>query len=593
MSRNQLNVFKDFIRALDGTSSSGENAANEAIVAASNFSGLDDLIENFLADRANESSGTKFLKKYCGIDLNNKDTGAITGYDAGVSKTQKTAKSIVPETSPKKSTYPPDTSFSYKGLTINVPDKSTLDSTQQKIVAGIYTWWLKAGLDLAEKSLGINFRQSDVTFNTIDIDFDLGDEDGSYFSFWSNSYGEVTRVVYHINSDDFTNLKNTDMNGTDKNGDYFDRSFARLLGIGLVMSNVSYEWELPSTIGQGYGEFISGADNKHKARMRELVNNYDLLESYAHNGRGNEGLQDIVYYDQAFSYMLLRYMTKQAVTPVKELPTGLSYNKSKTTITASKYFKGSTIDLTQYSAKTKNLNTSVVSRALTITGNSLNNSIQSGKGKDTITGGEGKDTIRGGAGNDSVFGDNDADILFGDAGKDTVYGGEGNDTLFGNAGNDVLIGGADNDTLYGGDGKDTFVHYEGTDFIADYQPGKDKIKLEDYTTITDSQVKGKHVILTTDTGKIIIKNGKGKKITVTDSYGDTTTKIYNNASNLAADSTKNSAADIWFTDENNFSTADNLSAIVDGNLNSAVADEIPIYQTDSTAQGKVLLSFGK
>ena len=37
-----------------------------------------------------------FLEKYCGIDLNNKDTGAITGSDAGGSKT-KTNRSVVPE----------------------------------------------------------------------------------------------------------------------------------------------------------------------------------------------------------------------------------------------------------------------------------------------------------------------------------------------------------------------------------------------------------------------------------------------------------------------------------------------------------------
>ena len=37
------------------------------------------------------------MKTYCGIDLTNDDTGAITGADAGGSVVNKTATSIVPE----------------------------------------------------------------------------------------------------------------------------------------------------------------------------------------------------------------------------------------------------------------------------------------------------------------------------------------------------------------------------------------------------------------------------------------------------------------------------------------------------------------
>ncbi|WP_409281077.1 beta strand repeat-containing protein [Pseudomonas defluvii] len=48
-------------------------------------------------------------------------------------------------------------------------------------------------------------------------------------------------------------------------------------------------------------------------------------------------------------------------------------------------------------------------------------------------------------------------ILSGEEGNDTLQGGAGNDTLIGGAGNDRLIGGAGADTLVGGTGDDTYV----------------------------------------------------------------------------------------------------------------------------------------
>jgi hypothetical protein len=67
----------------------------------------------------------------------------------------------------------------------------------------------------------------------------------------------------------------------------------------------------------------------------------------------------------------------------------------------------------------------------TLMGNELDNTMQTGDGKDIVDGGKGDDTIGTGAGND------------------TVYGGEGNDLLIGGdgKGNDRYFGGKDIDTL--------------------------------------------------------------------------------------------------------------------------------------------------
>jgi serralysin len=132
--------------------------------------------------------------------------------------------------------------------------------------------------------------------------------------------------------------------------------------------------------------------------------------------------------------------------------------------------------------------------AANLTGNSLNNVIDAGKGSNVMAGGSGTDTLSyaygangttgvkvslattsaqatggsgtdtisgferltGSANSDSLTGNGGANLIRGGNGNDTVIGGSGNDTLYGDAGNDLLRGGTGNDILYGGAGKDIF-----------------------------------------------------------------------------------------------------------------------------------------
>ena len=74
------------------------------------------------ADEAAAADGTAFLKDYCDIILPNKDTGAITGRDAGVSRVDKTAESVVPEGGSVKLWTNPDNDYTYiNGLKVNWP----------------------------------------------------------------------------------------------------------------------------------------------------------------------------------------------------------------------------------------------------------------------------------------------------------------------------------------------------------------------------------------------------------------------------------------------------------------------------------------
>lgn len=318
----QQDILKNFVSSLDKTNLRGTSAVDEAIKSCSKFTSYTDLINHFLADRNNSASGDDFLKRYCGINLDNADTGAITGSDAGGSVV-KTAESIVPENSSGASIYPTSNSFSYKGLTVNVPSASTLSENQKNIVAGLYSWWLKAGLDLVEETYGFSFEDSDVTCKIIDVDFDMSGYPnlGSYFHYTPS--GAMTKnITLHINSNFYNTLKNSDPNGSSNSSDipYLDRELTMDLTKILLMSKINYEFELPSTVGKGLTALVDGVDDRHKTEIIELINDTQKLERFSlSNSQVDTGIYDTNKYDFTMGYMLLRYLAKQEAdpTPVK------------------------------------------------------------------------------------------------------------------------------------------------------------------------------------------------------------------------------------------------------------------------------------
>ena len=173
-----------------------------------------------------------------------------------------------------------------------------------------------------------------------------------------------------------------------------------------------------------------------------------------------------------------------------EYPVGISVRKD--TLTASAAFTGNEIKLSDYPADVTKINAAAVSKAVTLEGNSLANSLVGGKNNDKID------------------------------------GGAGNDKLYGEKGNDTISGGAGNDTLYSGDGNDVFIYEGGNDYIADYAAGSDSIQI-DFTKVTAQSVSGSNVILTIDEDNTVtIKGAKDKEITFVDASGNSDTKIFFN-----------------------------------------------------------------
>ena len=158
-----------------------------------------------------------------------------------------------------------------------------------------------------------------------------------------------------------------------------------------------------------------------------------------------------------------------------------------------------------------------------------------GSGKVTLVGAKDKEiTIRHSKGNvvSRVYGNETFDgsddsiptgqTFTGTSNKDSLVGTEKDDTLQGLKGNDTLTGNAGNDIfLYdNGDGKDVITDYEEGDVI--------KITSGTISKVSTVSVKKvpKDVVFTIGKGSITLKDAVGKKITVTDKDGNTTSRIY-------------------------------------------------------------------
>ena len=113
-----IGVIKKFVKTLVETKKTGTDAVDEALkaVGAVRY----DVFKSKYNAAQSGLSNQDFCEQVCGIRINNKDTGAITGSDAG-GKTTKTAESIVPETAKAVSlTNAQYKSFTKNGLTVNV-----------------------------------------------------------------------------------------------------------------------------------------------------------------------------------------------------------------------------------------------------------------------------------------------------------------------------------------------------------------------------------------------------------------------------------------------------------------------------------------
>lgn len=498
----QQGVIKSFMKSLDTTSLSGESALNAAIKACSNskYTTIQSVINQMISDCNKAGSADKFLKDYCGIILDNSDTGAVTGSDMGGSTT-KTDESIVPESGSLKSftgssfttnglkfklSYVYDTDYNYHSYDRTY---SSLSSTQKFIWQGLYTWWGKESLNLLANSYGSNFgftSSSTATVNEIHVGF-YNSNDGTlaYVSNWTDSNtGKAVDLDLMVNMYYYDNVDTSDPNGsTSTNGaGYLDRTLAHEFTHAVMAANITDFDDLPKFIKEGMAELTHGIDDERYYDIKYLAGSSSALQNVLN-------MYSESSYVYAGGYMFLHYLAKQVANGTDTSGGGTSGTFKFTN--GDDYYVNTTAS-TVLSALGGNDTVDNYANKVKIYGGTGNDSIGDGGTKSIIDGGSGNDyvylystasgtKVQGGAGKDTIHSGTKNSSLNGGAGNDyikiyfnasktTVYGGAGNDTIrilaeesnskfYAGSGNDSIVGGGIKNSISGGDGNDYFYFY--------------------------------------------------------------------------------------------------------------------------------------
>ena len=541
MAMSQQEVIKKFMASLDKTTKSGTAALDEAINAATNgkFKTAQELINQMLADRAKAKNGDDFLKRFCGINLDNADTGAITGADAGGSKI-KTSTSVMPngtfDTSFKQNSFTKrgvtfklaKLAETYNGSQISVNDlkysseigfNDLKDEVQKHIWQALYSFWAEEALKLIEESYGYSFNDSDAKFKEIRIFFiDTNEYSAKTYTDIFTKNGE-NYICIGISMEQFQNIDKDDLDGKHPNWIhyYLDRLIAHEFTHAIMNAKIDTYHELPGFIKEGVAELTTGIDDSQSTFITPAVESKDTLAKYLDDkadGLDNE--------DYVGGYILLRYLARQF----------------------------------------GDLNISNGTSSTLVSGFYGNDSIYNSSGTSyvTIDGGAGKDTLYnfqgnyaymvGGQGDDSIYnksyystingGDGNDIIINYDVKKTSINGGDGNDivSLSGiNFGEITITGGKGNDTIYtesltssnygilylysSGDGNDSITGVSANDTI--------KIGGAEYEKVTT--VSSSDVTLKVGSGSMILKDAKNVSFTIDGTIKPNALNVSNSKSN--------------------------------------------------------------
>ena len=521
----QKEVIKTFMKALEThtlTKKSNETDVafttriiDAAIKACSKFSGVQAVIDQMLADCKNANNTTTFLKNYCGIDLSNNDTGAITGSDTG-GTTTKTAQSIVPETLAVADWTIPKSGSSTTiiGLKVNWPtagvNGKTFTAAEKHVLKGLNSEWIKQTLKLAKDSYGIDFNTSGATVKTLNVKFENSSTNGrnaAIQSTDSDGDGKTDALTLIVNMYYYGDIDTTSKDGAIKSSSrysystWLDRVLAHEFIHAIMATNVNYYRYLPSFVKEGLAELVHGIDDDNPSGITKLAGQVDALKtalSLADYSRIK--IDNISNPSYAAGYMFMRYLAKQAANGGT-----YAYNKSvrgtsgKDSI--NNFFSGSKIQAVSGNDTIRNYASSV-----TIDAGAGNDKVVNEGSKVSIYGGNDADyiyndslasnvSIIAGTGADSIFNHatsvtieagNDADYISNFKSKVSIYGGSGNDSLYNSTGgsNVTLEGGNDADyisnkgskvLIVGGAGADT-IRNEGGNVTINCGNGNDSVR---------------------------------------------------------------------------------------------------------------------
>lgn len=422
----QQEVIKNFMATLDNSTLKGSEAIDAAIRASSSFQSTQAVIDKMISDCNNANSGDEFLKTYCGIDLSNSDTGAITGSDAGGSKS-KTAESIVPESGDLDTSFSRD-EFTVRGLTFKIGDNKTfkdLTEDQKYIIRGMKTWWAESAIKLIEDSYNLRFTDDDTFLNEISIEFYYDSSQNAMVATtnWHDGYeygpydGKIDKMEMRINMAAYYNFSNSDQNGISPTGQsYLDRTIAHELTHAIMNARMVYRYEFPNFITEGMAELTHGIDDERGTRISNLAQDATLLKSSLNISKTTNASTN----EYAAGYMFLRYFAKQAAN--------------------------STVADSINTIDNRSSNVSVI-------GGSGIDSVYNAGSNVTISVGAGDDTVRNFGPNAAVYGGADNDSLYNDdkAVRSTINASDGNNYVSNFGSYTKIISGSGKDSVYNDD----------------------------------------------------------------------------------------------------------------------------------------------
>lgn len=454
------------------------------------------------------------------------------------------------------STFPDAETFTRRGLTIhllgttndtaggtNNIEKKTLEELsddQRTIIAGLFKWWVDAGLKLGEESYDLGFNSETAMVKDMGLYFyDSGGNDNTLAAalYWPrNADGATTQLMLKINMNYFKGISADNMDGesTATTVNVLDRTLAHELTHSIMETNINYFNKLPQFIVEGIAELTHGIDDERGNRIFAIASDNDRLDSVLDVTNTNTG--DADFY--AGGYMFMRYFAKKAaestlpaygeitasVNPDKSGDYYISGEKSsETATTTAQAIKLGSVANGVYTVENTGVH-QVIRNAknLKILGLTVNDTLIGGDRADIVetaegsylTTGDGADsikvigqfaTIEAGTGNDTInvedgghhnislgAGNDYVKIKREDSYDNTVTSGGGNDTIEGfnetstlivkggyttiKGGSDIIVKADDGNILLKGAAKLESVNIEGESMIITGTSGADKIK---------------------------------------------------------------------------------------------------------------------
>lgn len=306
MAADEQGVIVDFMSYLDNANLDADSALDGAINYASGglFQNKKELEDRFLADLAGGD-----VLGMCGIDLTNKDTGSITGLDAGGEK-EKTAESIVPEEGSPYTGGVPSGTTNINGLSVTWPDTGS-DDAKKAIAQALNSQWLQNCMDLIQESYELNFKEPDTSVRSMTVEFENNSSNGRLAAVEHGSVdGRAVSLKLIVNMYYYNDINTSDPNGALKNNPnqlYLDRTLAHEMTHALMAANITNFASLPKYIKEGTAELVHGIDDYRKGTIEALAADPSKLETAIKNSAGAPD-------DDAYGagYMILRYMAHQA-----------------------------------------------------------------------------------------------------------------------------------------------------------------------------------------------------------------------------------------------------------------------------------------